>query len=319
MKAKQIFIALFFLLSFSTVFFAQDDFEQENWLRDLGGLYTGDYYVFYHYKYYTKDDLPVAKERLNAIKQAGYKDEWEGIYAQSTSVGDQIMVWNEEKGFFEFYFYHGLQTMDFGRTAVSGGVIELISEKPSRLNNPNRRKSARIVKVKVGERHFLVPENYLKEFCEIAVGLRQISVGFGDFWIKTTEWEKPVFGLPVVPAEYQRFVREPIHAEIIKTGEKKMFQEKTEDGTVYNEEIHHYVTLDAGKNKHVKPEMDFYVADLDEWIEIKNVAQNTSVGVIIRRFDDNKHEQCLSGRKGSENSTPCKAIKVGMKTVTKYD
>lgn len=317
MKTGHLLIALFFLLSFSTFLSAQKDLEPENWLSNLGGEYT-NYYFIYYYKHYTKDDVPLAKEKLKSIRQAGFIDEWEGIYEAPSPVGDNMLVWNKDKGFFEFYFYHGLQKMDFGRMSVSEGVVERTSEKPSHSSNPKSKQSVKLVKIKVGERHFLVPETYIEGFCEEAVGLRSFDYNVSDYLAKQADHEKPVFGLPIVPAEYQKFVRQPINARIIKADERKLVQKKTGDGTVYNEEIRYYVTLDAGKNKGVKPEMDFYIPDLGEWLQIAKVSQNASVGVILRTFDGNRQEECWKDRSSNINSIPCKEIKAGMKVFTKF-
>jgi len=316
MKAKQFFIAISALFVFGLTIFAQTD-EDKNWLSNFNAPYLPSDLIFYEYKFYTKEDVAKAKERLNLIEKSSPKDEWEGTYSDNSGLGIGLINWNSDGGFINFFYYHWLKTLDYGKISTSDDAVNLMSEKtsPAKLlrNTPKL-----LIKVKYGERHYLVPESYIKEFCEEAVGISQSIFEVSDYWTKQTDYKKPVFGLPIVPAEYRKFVRQPINANIIKTGERKLIQEKTEDGTVYREEIRYYVTLDAGKNKGVKPEMDFYITNTGEWLEIDKVSQNTSVGFIRRSFDNDKREECLNGRKGSGETIPCKEIKTGMKVFTKF-
>ena len=134
---------------------------------------------------------------------------------------------------------------------------------------------------------------------------------------KEGSYEKPIFGLPVVPEKYKHLIRLPIETQIINFSERKIIpnEQSTEE---YNfDDIHYSVTLGAGKNKGLKVGMNFYVEDLGEWIEITKVAQKTSDGFIRRDFDENRKEQCRDSEGGSGQLIPCKEIKTGMKAKTK--
>jgi hypothetical protein len=63
--------------------------------------------------------------------------------------------------------------------------------------------------------------------------------------------------------------------------------------------------------------MNFFVEDLNEWIEITEVLPNSSIGKIIRGFDENGKENCRELEQGQGIGTPCKEIKIGMKVRTK--
>lgn len=309
MKTKNFFIAIFVLLILSFTVFAQTD-EDKNWLSNIYAPYLPGDFIFYEYEHYTKEDVAKAKEKLNLIEKSSPKDEWDGTYSDNSGIGIGLIVWNSNGGFINFRYYHWLETLDYGKISASNDVVNLISEKPS-LGRLSRSAPKRLIKVKHGERHYLVPESYIKEFCEEAVGLRAGIADVSNYWTKQGDYEKPVFGMPIVPAKYKNFIRQPIEAKIIKTGERKMVND-------YGEEIHYYVTINIGKNKLIEPEMDVYSADLGEWIELKTVFKNISVGIIRRRWGEDKHEECWDGRKGSGENILCKEIKVGMKVFAKY-
>ncbi|HEX8636417.1 MAG TPA: hypothetical protein VF692_00030, partial [Pyrinomonadaceae bacterium] len=123
-------------------------------------------------------------------------------------------------------------------------------------------------------------------------------------------------GLPVLPEKYRRFLRFPINVEITRFRNSRIYRNKSVDGTVNYDEIHHFVILGAGKNKGVKLRMNFFAEDLGEWIEITKVLQNSSIGVIKRGLEE-KQEQCRNLEGGQGDIIPCKEIKVGMKVKTK--
>jgi hypothetical protein len=76
-------------------------------------------------------------------------------------------------------------------------------------------------------------------------------------------------------------IKIPIEAEILSVDEQKL---ETNDESVMPYS-YRYVTFNAGKNKNIKPGMEFYVPDLQERIKIIEVGEKTSKGVIERWFD----------------------------------
>ena len=63
--------------------------------------------------------------------------------------------------------------------------------------------------------------------------------------------------------------------------------------------------------------MNFYVADLGEWIEITEVSANKSIGKFRRSLDEDNQEQCFDLEGGQGQIIPCQEIKIGMKAKTK--
>jgi hypothetical protein len=315
MRRTNIFTVVLSILLISAVCFGQDDGSDENWLLEFRGEYTNYERIFYQFTTFTKEDVANAKQKLKSIKTFAPKDEWEGIYYDNTPVGDSRLIWNAEGGFLDFYFYHQLKSLDFGKVAVLADMIELVSEKSLNSNPGKTKADSKFVKVKVGEVHYLIPENRLKDFCESAVGLNT-DLGFINnyYWAKEEDLNKKVFGLPVLPKKYAYLIRYPIEAKIIRVGKRKIV--KSESDSLFSE-IHYDVIISAGKNKRIESGMNFFVEALGEWVQIEKVFTNSSVGFIRREFDEDKKEECLDSEGGSGNFIPCKKIAVGMKAKTK--
>ena len=304
------------LLIIPTLGFGQEIVEDENWLAEIIGSYCGSPVINYRFRTFTMDDVIKAKQKLKSIKQKEINTEWEGLYYSETGIGDSQMILNSEGGFLRFYCYHYLDSLDYGKVKISSDSIQLISEKTSNQKKKNLLNSD-LIKVKFGEKHFLVPENRLQEFIHITAGLNKESDDFYYYWAKQDDIDKKVSGIPILPVKYKHLLRYPIEAKIIDIGTKQIIpnSQSTEE---YNfDDIHYPVTLDAGKDKNIKVGMDFFVEDLNEWIKITEVYQKISVGYFRRDFDSKGEEKCRDGRGGYIQLTPCKEIKIGMKVRTK--
>lgn len=310
---------LIFLLS-AGFCFGQEIVEDENWLKGLGT--EADYLpsLIYPFTTFAEEDLTQGKRRLNTVRQFTPKNEWEGIYYSNTGIGDSKFLWSSEGGFFTFYFYHYLKRFDYGVVTDSPTFIVLISEKP--LTSTSGKKQvfrSKLIKVKFGERHFLVPENRLQDFCDRSAGLSTDLEDFYYYLTKEADIQKEVFGLPILSSEYKHFLRYPIQAQIIGVGSKKVIPNEQSTKEFNFDDIHYPITLNAGKNKNIKVKMNFFVENLGEWIEIAKVSQTKATGVIRRDFDENGQEQCRDSERGSGQLISCKEIKVGMLTKTKVD
>jgi len=312
MKPAKFFLIFIVILFFTVVSFGQNVTESDNWLKGFNT--EADYLptLLYWSGKFTKEDLDKGKKRLNLIRQFAPKDEWEGLYYGETGIGGKKFIWNSVGGFFYFYFYHELKSFYFGTAANFPGFVELnYEELPIPGINKSKSAKPKLVKVKLGEKHFLVPENRLQDFCNLAAGLNKQSDDFNYYWTKEEDIEKRVFGLPVFSSSYKRFLRNPLEAKIIGIGKKKVIPNEQSTKEYNFDDILYPVTINAGINKNLKIGMNFFVEDSGEWIEITNVLQNKSNGFIRRNFDENMQEQCRDSEGGSGQTIPCKKIKSG--------
>ena len=269
-------------------------------------------------KSFSLDDVARGKVRLKSVRQFAPRDEWEGTYYANTGIGDNKFIWNPQGGFFSFYFYHTLKALNFGKAVVSPGFIELEYEKlPFSLRDKKTGFKARLIKVRIDETHFLVPESRLQDFCERAAGLSTDLDDIFYYWIKDEDIQKRREGLPTLPAEFQSFLRYPIETTITSFGKRRIVPNEQSTKEYNFDDIHYQVTLNAGKNRKLKKHMNFFVKDLGEWIQITSVSPKTSVGFIRRDFDENGKEECWDEEGGSGQKTECRKIRIGMKAKTK--
>jgi len=318
MQPTKILIAFFIILSVSAVVLGQGDGTDENWLSGLGGIYVNYDRITYAYNDFTIADVTAAKQILKSFRQNPAKDEWEGAYFGNTGIGDSGLVWSANDGFLSFYFYHELKSLNYGRVKTSSSFMQMISEKISNVNTKrkNTLHGNKLIKIRIGERHYLVPEIHLREFCRLAAGLNTEPEDFNYYWLKAEDYKKKGSGLPVLPSEYRQLLQFPIDVEIMRLGQRKILRSSQMSDS---EEIQYPVTINVGANKRLKRGMNFFVEDLGEWIQITKVFQRNAVGVIKRDFNDKRQEQCRDGEGGTGEIIICKEIKLGMKAETKGD
>jgi hypothetical protein len=303
----------FFSLALVLLFTFQNSLSQKidvsgNWYKEIKGI--DDVYTRYDFKKYTISDVAEAKKRFQLITRSLANDEWEGVYTGSMELGSDELHWNTN-GFVFFAVYHTLSALDFGDSKINPDSVELISRKSS-----FKRISDNLIKVRIGKKHYLVPENRLQDFAERAVGLSTDISDFTYYWSKLNEVDIEDVGSPVLPPKYKNYLRFPINTTITQVGKRQIHQNKFDDGTINYEEIYRFVILGAGNNKGIKRGMNFFVEDLGEWIEITKVLSSSSLGKIRRSFYE-KEETCLDDVGGSGQTIPCKEIKTGMKAKTK--
>jgi hypothetical protein len=317
LRVFTVFLALVLLSKLSL---GQDIVEDANWLK--GFRTEADYLeplVYWDIKRFTLEDVAQGKVRLKSVRQFEPRDEWEGVYYANTGIGDNRFIWNTQGGFFSFYFYHTLKSLNFGKVTPSSGFIELEYEKlPLALADRKPGYKTRLIKVRIDETHFLVPESRLRDFCERAVGLNTDLDDVFHYWMKDKEGVQAerLEGIPVLPVEYRKFIRYPAEAKIVSIGETKVIPNKQSTKEYNFDEIHYSVTINEGTDKQLKKGMNVFVNDLGEWIQLTRVSHKTSVGFIRRDFDENGREECRDSEGGNGQIIPCKVIRIGMTAKT---
>ena len=306
------------IILLSTLCFGQETVEDENWLKGFNT--EADSFptlAYWEPKKFTLEDVAAGKQRLNSIRRFVPQNEWEGLYYANSDIGDVRFIWNSEGGFFDFYFYHTLKYFYFGKIKDSSGFIELDYEKvPVSQTGKKSISKTKLIKVRIDETHFLVPENQLRGFCELAAGLSTNAQDVYNHRIKEEDMQKPRLGLPVLPAEYEKYLRYPVEAEISRVRSRKIAWRESYPAS---KEIRYTLNINAGRNKKIKIGMNFFVKELGEWITVAKVFQTNSIGYIRRDFDENNREQCWGSEGGSGQTVPCQKIKIEMKAKTKGD
>jgi len=331
MKLKRTFLVILTLLITFQVCFGQEFVEDENWIGEIAGGQSP--FLQHSLKNYTKEDVFKAKQKLKLIRESSINDEWEGSYSLLGELSDTKLILDSEIGFINYYIYTcaiDLRALNYGSLINKPDSITLVSEKSQPPFYRTGKTGQKLIKVKWGDRHYLVEEERLEVFSELAAGYygigknekievngetfeTQIAI-WNSFWVKTDDLkDKTVANLPQLPYPYEKLTKLPIETKIISLGKYEKDKPTEEPVMTYSRR---YVTIGAGKNSGIKPEMEFYVPDLEERIKIVKVSDKTAIGVLERWLDsETREESCF---KVGEDF-PCKLLKVGMKVKTVPD
>jgi hypothetical protein len=301
-------LLLILILAFQ-VCFGQELKEGEYWESVYGGKFD-----IWEYQYFSKDDVIKANKLFNTLKTITPQNEWEGQYYSETSLGESVMLWNENLGFVKYYFYHTLKVLYYGELQNKEDSIILSHETSPKFLNKKAKWSEIFVKVKLGEKHFLVPQTIIKGFCEFVAGRMPIHKQHQEniayrFWEKIADSEKESVTLPTLPEKYKHFLVHPIKGKIKELGKRKIQRSKNWEGKIETDGVKYFVTLNVGKKDGVKKDIEFYIPKLKEFATVEKVFQKTVIATIFRRFDENNKEICEDM---DHETNPCVQISVGL-------
>lgn len=327
MKLSKILLVLICFFAVSQICFGQaeeDSQPTENWLKEYN-IYP-EQFLFHRYDLYSKADVVRFREKLDLLKDAKFRSEWEGVYGPGFGdvVGVSSFRLDFNVGFVDFYIYTclpELRYLNYGKVINLPESIEIIPEFAT--DSPRKSLLVKYVKVKWNDRNYLVEEPSLPAFAEKVVGIYiepEDSEGnayqkWARYWVKG-DFEKELTGLPLFPVSYRKLQRQPIETKIVSVGKRTIEKEVETAEWVSNEETAVYkVMLGAGAGKGVKKKMVFSVLETGEQILITEVKQNNSTGIIARRIDENKNDVCYKDEYYIDE-TACQKIKSSLKVST---
>jgi hypothetical protein len=292
-------VVLLLLLTFYPSLRAQDS--QLMWL--------GEYISFSElpllqpaFSKYSEQDLNNFRDKLGALRGARKQDEWEGRFAPGlfNEVGFSLLDISFDSGFAGLYVYTcrpELRWIDYGSVINRPDIIELVSEVPA--GSPRRSEHKRFVKVKWGNRLYLVDEKSLPTWVEQAVGIYVTPENGGqewtDFW-ESGNHEKELVGEPELPASFRHFTRKPITTTIRSVSTRRIAKEVSLGDTYYAADSAVYsVVIAAGRRQGVKKDMVFRLRNSDDEIVVTNVYPGSASGLIVRAInDETRVDHCLS-------------------------
>ena len=257
----------------------------EKWEHDDGEGWYLDY------ARYSREDVKAAQAKWKGIdaenKKAG-EDEWAGSYSMMPGfdVSFEHLRWSPQAGFVDVYVYTclpELRYLNFGSVTVSQTTVQMLPEYPPKSG----RKTAQVkmyVKVKWGDRHYLIEEDRLADFCDsiTGTGIYEEGVIERGFWLKSSDFEKATRGRPLLPPEYRHLLKKPVDAKVIAVG--KSYVEQDEEYGCMKRTVTP-VTLNVGSKNGVKTGIAFRVLtpkDVDYgYIKVLTVSPNTSSALFI--------------------------------------
>jgi hypothetical protein len=290
-------------------------------LNEEGKWKSSLYYEPVHLTYmsYSEGDFTNALAKLEVIESENNNstDEWSGDYsAQSGEVNVIILRWSPRAGFVHLNFYTclpELRDLNYGTVTAKRDYILMSTQ-----NSKQRGQSAKYLPVKWGERHYLVPDSEVAKFYKFVAGYgwKKNEDIFFDFLLKTDDSEKPIFGMPVFPRGYERFVRKPIEATITEVLDREIKTEQSYNGSpVY--ESHTFVKLNVGSANGVRRGMILNVvgSEANEEVKLVRVGKHSSMGVLVRSLDENKQETFKNYR--TNEIKPHLKVNIGWKLSTR--
>lgn len=291
----------------------------KNWLYD----YEVGPELRLNYKRFSKQDAIDAEIKFKEIKAELLEikeDDWFGSYTPipESELGGFHLILAPRAGFIRYYVYTclpELRSLNFGEIVDEPSAVwtkpiySLNSRRP--VENPTK-----YVKVKWGTRRLLIPEKYLAEYLDQITGFyvepatedENDSEERFTVWTNTSDPEKPLSGLPILPKEYQHLLRSPINAKVISIGKRtiKKFEEISEEDKYApaRTESQTVVKINVGSQNGVKIGMNFRILKTDESLKIIHVSRTASVGIIVRELDENGQETYYNSEAGEEQKYP---------------
>lgn len=271
---------------------------------------------------YTAEQAETARARWQQLETelGPARGDWAGVY-QIGGVADvrmKVLRWSAGQGFVSFNVNActaNVDDLDYGEVvADSPSYIDIISRR-----NPQSQNKRKLVKVKWGERRYLIEDYAVGYFCDYVAGLGEYNgpreLPFEEeFFSRHDDRGKPPATLPTVPPEYREFVRRPIDATITKVG--KSYLEVNPDNEWWNDLVTP-VTINAGSNQRIKRGLKLQILDSDEHgeeVEITRVGTNHAQGIIVRQTRKRPGAQLNEWDDGKDDPKP--TISIGWKLTT---
>lgn len=288
---------------------------------------------------FSSDEAAGAVARWNQIgsEKQSPSHEWAGDYFKGSEVHGTYVRWAPRGGFIMADIdkcQAKVMRVTYGQVSTSDGLIEFIPEfrKGSQHHGqthhePEPLATIRFVPVRWRGILHLVSRDEIMNFADFAAGLGKYNVGLNpggwwnyDFYYKLDSKESEVTGeLPVVPAGYEQFIKNPVEATIKSLDSRKVKRvSQADDPPSY--ESHATVTITAGSANGVQRRMVFRVRDSegDDTVEIIRVGRTSSLGRIKRTLDDDFSETYYDWDPKLDQQIPRRypAIAVGWRVTT---
>lgn len=228
---------------------------------------------------YTPAQAAAARAVWERVGDAGGGDAWAGDYLIHMDVRAHYLRWSP-KGFVTFNVNTCMANVD------SLGYSETVYDSPGEVVVDFAGGPRTYVKVKWGERRYLVLKDEVGAFCDYVAGLGAYNgpsnTGYSDFFVHGEDGAKPTALLPTVPPEYQGHVRKPIDARVVRVG-RAYVEVNPEDE--WHDELVTPVRISAGSDRGLRRGMTLHALDSDEYderVELTRVGRDYALGIVVR-------------------------------------
>lgn len=320
-KFRLCLILIFLLISFS---YSQAYLEGQNFISD--GVRQP---LIIHS---SKEEAEKLKSKWKDIGEEIKKadSEYAGTYEMTGYRGYYLRL-SPNNGFVYIYHYEDIDILNYsyGKVEIKDSAILFFPEKEMQASDYSGKfldtpRSWFLIK------NALVPKDKLNDFADYFAGLGQ----YNDFNGACCEFSPFLFkkegkrNLDTnFPTEYEKFIKNPIRAEITFVGQGKRSTEYSFQGTLYGESKPNTVLIpikiNAGIMNGVKKNMLFRLIDepMFQYLQVTKVKSKESEGFIVRTTDENWNETYIDysdydETKKQSKEKPYPPIRVGIKVTT---
>ena len=283
------------------------------------------------------NEIAIMQNRWKLIEDENkaYKfNGWIGDYFTGGSTHEMYLRWSPQNGFVILSVNKCMaQVEDFsyGKVSTASNLVQFITEKAITLSkhghSAKKQESNIWVQVKFEGSRLLIPENRMSEFGDYVAGLGEYNESDVYYWLLS-----PFFyqlsdskinedtSSPILPTEYERFLKPPIKGEIVAIGKRQVrkgysYESPSGYGASSLDYVSlNYVTVNTGKGNGAKKGLRLRIVKTDEELRLIQVGKYTSIGIIVRYLDDNKKETYYDNE--SEQTKIYPKIVIGWKLTT---
>jgi len=209
--------------------------------------------------------------------------EWAGEYYEGDGLAENVRILIAPKhGYvFEWHGCLGLYDRNYGRVTPTNGHLRL-SFTFTNKHEGFEGIADELIPIRWGERTYLVPTSDVVGFCnEVNGGSEPRNQIHGRYLLRRGDETKSATNNPTLPAEFQVYLlQRPVMATITRTG-KTITRPGDPDFKLKDT----MVTINAGVQHGLHPEMELYVTEPDflvEKVKLMNVTDGESEGVITQ-------------------------------------
>lgn len=309
----------------SIVVFAMTAMSQSTSQFEVNGRWmNGPHDAWFFEAVHPRNEVLVAQQKWADLEnqlRTSSDHRWEGDFFEGSDTHGDYLRWSSKGGFVWLRVDKCRATVmsfSYGRVLAGPTSIQLIPEKTISGNNHHKQtnfSSVKFLPVAWAKDLILVPQNEIASFGDYVGGLGRYNDLF--IWIdgimffsRTVDDTLPISKDPIVPPGYERFIKSPIEAAVLKVGKSYV---RRSDNEWWDDQITP-VTVKLNRNG-ARPRLKFRIEDSDEIIELTSVTGRTATGRIVRTV---RRNPCVKYSDDDDCSEPeYVAIKVGTKASTR--
>lgn len=327
-----------FLMLFGFLFYfanAQENSSDDDWNPQIASLdgYKSSFLVAL---------LPEEAEKMKVLwKEIGedLKTDRNAFSSTYISLGygsGYFLRWSVNKGFILILYYDQSMVFDFsyGKVKVeNNSEINFIAEKDLKSKYSRFKKTPQVW-IPVVNSKYLIPKEQIKWFGDYYGGFgdfngfpRKIYCGEGSLFArrvgKDTDKNQVNF---LAPAKYLKFIKQPIEAEVVVVGKRRIVSSSLASGCGFAERNSAtFIVINKGRKHNITKGLLFLLDEgersYDEILKITKVNENSSEGIVYRLVDkngkdvyDNTYNEELKEQVG----IPSPPLKKGIKVATSF-